>query len=274
MKSINKFLLSIAVILTVALSACEDEITRDPSPEANPGSNKVYFPEQESNLVLGVEETSFEVTIARAVTASALTVELHLSDASDMITIPESVSFGAGEAEKTFEVTLGNIELMKSYLFSIEIDVNQTDPYSETDKFPIIAFKILKEDFEPYATGDYYSGWWWEEWEAEMEYSPATEQYRIKEFCGYEGFDAYFQWDGSEVTMIGGSKIGNYTGFQTGEIHPNYGMVYAAFDGPDGPEGPFEYDEETQTFTFGYAWRVSAGSFGVDPDYYTITTLY
>jgi hypothetical protein len=71
--------------------------------------------------------------------------------------------------------------------------------------------------------------------------------------------------------MVGGSKIGSRTGFQTGYVHPSYGMIYASFDAP---EGPFTYDEATKTFTFGYAWRVSAGTFGVYPDSYTITTLH
>ena len=283
MKSINKLLLSISVILAVALSACEEGVERDPSPQANPNSNKVYFPQQESKLVLPIDASSVEVTIARLVTTSDLTVNLHLSGSeSNLFSIPKSVNFAAGEAEKTFEVTWEALELMKSYLFSIEIDANnQLSPYAKDSiivdgkKIPIysvVAFNILKEDFAPYSMGDYYSAWWDEEWEAMMEYSPATEQYRIKEFCGYAGYDAYFKWDGeTKVTMVGGSKVGSRTGFQTGEVDPTYGMVYASFSDP---EGPFEYDPETKTFTFGYAWRVTAGSFGMYEDFYTITSLF
>jgi hypothetical protein len=268
----------IAVLSAVFMMAsCEEEITREPSPEANPSSNKVYFPAQESKLTLPIDASSFEVTIAREVSSSALTVNLHYSGGyADLFKVPQTIAFAAGEAEKTFEISLGNIELMKTYNFQVEIaDVDQTNPYKlDTVNFyyPIIGFSLMKEDFAPYSKGEYYSGWWEEAWEAEMEYSPATEQYRIKEFCGYEGYDAIFKWDGgSSITMIGSSKVGTRTGFQTGYVHPSYGMVYASFSAP---EGPFEYDAATKTFTFGYAWRVSAGSFGVAEDYYTIETVY
>jgi hypothetical protein len=268
----------IAVLSAVfMLASCEEEITRDLSPEPNPNSNKVYFPTQESKLVLPIDASAFEVTIAREVTTSALTVNLHYSGGyANLFTVPQTIAFAAGEAEKTFEIQLGDIELMKAYNFQVEVaDVAQTNPYQLDTinfRYPIIGFSLMKEDFIPYSIGEYYSGWQEEAWEAEMEYSPATEQYRIKEFCGYAGYDAYFKWDGgSAITMVGGSKVGTRTGFQSGYVHSSYGMVYASFLDP---EGTFEYDEASKTFTFGYAWRVSAGSFGVAEDFYTIETKY
>ncbi|MCL1867804.1 MAG: hypothetical protein FWF72_02490 [Paludibacter sp.] len=274
MKHLNKIGLLSIFIMTMTFIACKDDIVREPSPQFNKESNKVYFPEQENNLTLEIDATKISVTIAREISNAPLTVGLLFSCAAENAFIaPSSVSFAAGEAETTFDITVtGNVELMKQYLFQISVEQNQTDPYTVSDVFPVIVFNVIKEDFAPYSTGEYYSGWWWESWEADMEYSPATERYRIKAFCGHDGYDAYFQWNGgSEITMVGGSKIGSRTGFQTGEIHSDYGMIYASYSAP---EGPFEYDEATKTFTFGYAWRVAAGSWGVDPDTYTITALY
>jgi len=67
------------------------------------------------------------------------------------------------------------------------------------------------------------------------------------------------------VTM-GGTASGTYKVFKTGYVHPSYGMVSAYF-------GTCTYNTSTKKFTFPITWRVSAGSFGLYPDYYQIQTL-
>ena len=265
--------LTLLVSVLVMFSCGEDFPEREESPAANPNSNIVYFPEQiNGDYVIGIDATSIEIPIAREVTAGALTLSLKITG-NEAFSIPASVSFAAGESETSFTLSIGQIDLMKRYLLTIEFDKDQTEnPYAISDKISILSLNVLKEDFAPYAMGVYYSEWWGEEWDAELEYSPATEQYRIKAFCGYDGYDAFFKWDGgTEITMVGGSRLGSRTAFPTGDEYPPYGMVYASYDEP---EGPFEYDPETKTFIFGYAWRVSAGTFGVGPDTYTITQVY
>lgn len=269
-------------ILFVAFAAifvsCDDEIVREPSPEANPNANRVYFPDQvkpigDRTKVLSFSDTNFELTIAREVTTSALTVALKLTgtDAS-LFSIPADVTFAAGASEATISVGVGAIELLKPYSVFVELaDPDQIDPYFEG--VPGISYSVLKEDFAPYAKGLYTSGWYEEVWsDYILEYSPSVQQYRIKAFCGNDGYNALFKWDGgSTLTMQGGSALGTRTGFQTGYVHPSYGMVYASFSPA---EGDFTYDSTTKTFSFGYAWRVSAGGFGVSPDTFEIETLY
>jgi hypothetical protein len=172
------------------LASCEETLpTREPSPEANPGSSKVYFPAQEHSKILPLDATSVEVSIAREVTNAAVTVNLHLSGSAELFTIPQSINFASGEAEKTFTVQLGNIELMKSYVISIIIESDQTVPYvinEANPAVPVLALNILKEDYAPAGTGKWTDGIVAAPfglsaltYDVEMEYSPSTEVYRL-----------------------------------------------------------------------------------------------
>ena len=163
-------ILSVLLFGIMIMLSCEDKIPeRETSPLPNPNSNKVYFPQQKHKVFVTKDASSFEVKIAREIAISDLTVDLHLISAnqSDLFSIPKSVNFAADETEKTFEVKMRNIDFWKSYFFSIEIDVEHTSLYiadsvdvdgKKIPVYPVINLNITKEDFEPYAKGDYFSG--------------------------------------------------------------------------------------------------------------------
>jgi len=288
----------------IAMLSCKDEVPeREPSPLTNPNANMVYFLPQKSNIFIPKTVSSFEVKVGRMVTTSALSVDLLLSSTTNaLITIPKSISFAADEEEITFEVKIENVEYMKSYHFSIAIDVEQTSPYTKDSAefngrkvpvYPVIALNVTKEDFEPYGKGIYTFGviggsrnWWDKVREVEMMYSPLTKKYRIKDFCGFEGYHINFLLDSSAVTMVDlyneisvviedeeeVEKI-LYSGFESGYVYPNRGMIVATINARK-----FEYKEETKEFYFDFYWRTLVWQIGFpegnSPDKFTITEEY
>jgi hypothetical protein len=296
MKNI-KFLALLLGIVTLA--SCGDDFEkRSPSPEANSGSHKVYFPEQISGtIVMSIEETSIEIPIAREVSTGALTVNLIKTFGDGAFTIPASVSFADGETETSFTLSVGDVELMKKYQVILEFDKSQTDnPYITSDNTPMLSLNIVKEDFAPYALGAYWPAWFeYEEYIlAEMEYSPATDQYRIKVSGEWDDdgdiavvkFDAYFKWgglDSTAVTMAGGVNFGNVSGvpamgYYLGDTYRYGGTDYDVkifYDGPEGYVGDFEYDKDEEYFTFGYRLALTTTlGFGINEDYYEIIEVY
>lgn len=269
MKTINKLTLVLFAAVALFAASCEDEIVRDPSPEVNPNNNKVYFPDQESGVVLGIEDNTFEIVIAREDTLTELTVGLEIV-AGDQFSIPESVKFAAGESETSFVLSVGDVELMKNYMVTIEIEESQTNPYDSLfgeSKFSILSLNVLKEDFTPYASGTYTSDFFGEAWDAVLEYSPANDLYRFSD-CWASGYDVLFKWEGTQVTIKGtynSSKTSIYV--PTGYLHATYGMVSAYYSQAD----LNYYDADTKTFTFPISWVVSAGSFGDYNDVFAIT---
>jgi hypothetical protein len=275
MKTINKIGLILGAIVALnVFVACDDEdIVRDPSPETNPNSNHVYFPEQISEqLIVGLEDTSTPIVIAREVSDNALTVTLTISG-NEAFSIPQTVSFNAGDSDTTFTLSIGEIELMKNYLVILKIDENQTNPYDSlynTAKFSTLSLNVLKEDFEPYAEGTYDSEFFEESWPATLEYSPATGLYRFSD-CWMPNYDVLFKWEGTEVAVQGTvNSSGTFIYLPTGYVDPTYGMTSAYYS----QEDINYYDEATKTFTFPITWVVSAGSFGAYNDTYTIETEY
>lgn len=250
-------------------SACEKEITRDPSPQPNPASHRVYFPDQTSKQVIGLDEQSITITIAREVSDNALDVALTITG-NDAFSIPPSVSFNPGDRDTSFTLAIGDIELLKNYHVIIGIDESQTNPYDSATGIPVLSLNILKEDFAPYAKGTYTSNFFGAAWRAILEYSPATEQYRFTD-CWMPGYDVLFKWKGTEVTMQGTpNSTGTYIYLPTGYIHSTYGMISAYYSQAD----INYYNEATKRFTFPITWVVAAGSFGANNDTFTIEEVY
>lgn len=280
MKLLNKFrfgilLTSMSVLLLA--TACEDEITRDPSPEYNTSSANVYFASSNKpSVAIGVNSTGFDITVKRENTTTAQTVKLKTESAyGDLFTVPESVTFAAGEAQKVVTITCGDIELWTSYHISIEIDGNETKPYVAQNVYPRIELNVVKEDYEPYANGTYVSSRFYlftgnalyNGYPLTLEYSEILKNYRLKNTWGYDGYSVTFEWDGaSGITMIGNEDSDGYILIQTGFLHPTYGMVSAKYYN-------LAYDSVNKKFTFGTGWSVSAGEFAIRADYYTITAL-
>ena len=272
MKLINKYIIALIGFVLLAVS-CEDEIKREPSPNPNPNSSGVYFSnDNSSKIAVAIDATGFSIVISREKTDGQLSVNLLTETVfGDIFSVPQSVTFAAGEAEKEIEIGVSDkAELMKSYYLSITINDpdHQPNPYAQSTIYPRIELNIVKEDFAPYATGIYESEFFEEAWQAVLEYSPATGLYRFSD-CWMPDYHVLFAWDqATDEVEMQGIQNGDYVQITTGYVHPTYGMVYAFYS-------ETSYDRGSSTFTFPIQWRVilngSWASFGSFPDSFTIT---
>ncbi|MBP9586711.1 MAG: hypothetical protein KBE55_07450, partial [Bacteroides sp.] len=248
-------------------TACEDDVIREISPETNPDTSNVYFsPKNIASPVLAIDQQSFDVTVCREKTDKELTVELKATGIyKELFQVPTSVTFKVGESEKIITITASDIELMTKYPLTIEVEGSQTKPYIKQEVYPRIELSIIKEDFAPFATGEYTCEFFDDSWAATLEYSPATDIYRFKD-CWEVGYNVTFKWDKKSTIKMIGSVSGDFTVIVTGYVHSKYGMTSAYYAKPS-------YDEATKTFKFPITWRVSAGSFGEAFDYFKITKI-
>jgi hypothetical protein len=274
MRTLNSISTLILILLTALFASCEDDMAvRDPSPETNPNSSNVYFLNTNDTIpILAIDQTSFDVVLGREKTEKDQVVALAVESVyTGLFEVPESVEFKAGEDEKTVNIKIKELELMKKHHIAISIEHDQTVPYLIQENYPRLELYVLQEDFAPYANGTYTSEFFEESWEIVLEYSPATELYRFKD-CWVEGYDVLFKWDKetNEVLIQGApNSSGSHIHLQTGYMNGNYGMISAYYDQSDLKY----YDEESKTFTFPITWMVSAGSFGSYPDSYAIEEI-
>jgi len=125
-----------------------------------------------------------------------------------------------------------------------------TQQYAETDVYPRMELNVVKEDYEPYATGLFSSEFFEEEWEAVLEYSAILDLYRFSS-CWMNGYDVTFSWDGGDNIVVNGGES-----LPTGFMDSGYGMVNVT------PVNA-AYNASAKTLMFAYEWTVSGGSFGV-----------
>ena len=246
MKLFNKYFL-LAVASCCLFTACSDDDDYTPGSPANTSGDNVYFSaENEAVPALGVDESEFTVTIERTNTGSAQSIPLKVATPHDSIfTVPASVDFASGEGKKTITIkTTDKMRMFKSYALSIVIPEEYTQQYAETTVYPRIELNVIKEDYQPYATGTYSAGFFEESWEATLEYSEILDQYRFAS-CWMEGYDVLFAWNGAKVVINGSQK------FASGYVHSSYGMVSVT-------PGSCSYDASSKTFSFVYEWTVSA----------------
>jgi len=261
---------------TLLVAGCtEDEITREPSPLPNPNASNVYFgSENPKSVVLPYDATEYKIVVKREKTDASLTVKVKMESVdAALFTVPQTVTFNAGDADTVLVVTFGaNVELMKTYHLAFQLDFNETNPYLVTTNFPRYELNLKKEDFKPFANGTYTSVFFKGSWSMTLEYSESTQTYRFKALWGYSGYDVTFKWPemGASIQMIGKAVTSggiNYIEISTGYVHPTYGMIRARYINDQ-----CTYDSDTKTITFKpVRWVVDAGSFGNYPEYYEIS---
>ena len=259
MKSI-RYILYFAVALFV-LASCVEEDPYTPGNPTNTNGNNVYFSAANpSNLVLGLTESSFTVTVERENGSSALSVPLKSHSISNIFTVPTSVDFAAGETSKVITVQFSGAEPFVNYVLDIAIPEELTYQYKDQNVYPTFSITVLQEDFKPIHNGSYYDDFWsGEEWDQALEYSELKDTYRLSNlwtFDGFAGASFEFTWDKStgDVVVNGGNK------FSTGMVHSTYGLISAQ------DQGSF-YDADDDAIYFKFKWTVSAGSFGT---YYNV----
>ena len=140
-----------------------------------------------------------------------------------------------------------------------------TQAYTQSEYYPRLELNIVKEDYVPYADGK-FSDYIMSpdenpiETDQEMEYSAILNMYRLKSCWGTGTGSIIFSWEGDKVTL-------QSTSIATGINDATYGAITASL------AEEATYDEASKTFTFPFEFLVSAGSFGIYEESYTITSL-
>lgn len=135
MKIMKKIYLLALLIGLVAFTGCsEDDLVKPtPSPEAPAGTQGVYFPASNKSAfeLMPVDPTEFVLTIARTVSTGAVDVPITVEVNDDNVfVVPSSVSFAAGETEKSFKVTFPSAVEGKTYNLKLNVEGDQfVNPY-------------------------------------------------------------------------------------------------------------------------------------------------
>lgn len=264
---INKlFLMSGIAMLSFGLASCSDDDDYTAGPEV--GSVEVTF-DNEENVVLGINETEFTVTLTRTDASSAITVPIQVVTAPPSTKVPESVSFAAGETEKDITVTVGDgIEPFTKYFLVLAIpEEYAANTYkAEPDTYARYNVTVLREDYKTWATATFAPGAFYNPYEIEIQYSELKDLYRLPDLFDV-GYPWFFKWDGTsddDQTFYIADENGNaIETFFSGLVHPTYGNVTANILTKEdaGYLGYYEFEEGPE-FVFGCEYTVSAGSFG------------
>lgn len=156
MKNFRRIFLIIGLGAFLWTSCTEDIPVREESPAADPESMQVFFPNsQKYNYEL--PPTVFEVTIdlQREKYAEAATVKIiETSDLEDAFTVPETVSFAAGDSMATLTITFDSLEQFKSYQVSFKVEDDYINPYTVNSKGTSdFNLYIQHNDFMPVGDG-------------------------------------------------------------------------------------------------------------------------
>ena len=263
----NKIFLIAAVALAGIFTSCSDD--DDYSVGKQAGSYNVTFAEQ-SNVTVGPNDSSFDVTLKRTSTSGSLTVPIEKIQVPEGFVVPESATFADGDSLTTISIAVpSDMAYFTDYTFCIAVAEEYTNPYLAQDTYGRYQVTTVKEDYVTYATATFEDTFWYEDsWDVTIEYSAIADLYRIKGLWA-DGYDFYFKWNGKDdadqvfyFTDKNGTKA---TKFTTGLVSSSYGDISCTNMGTTNNPS-----DETETFAGCYEgvfyipfkFTVSAGSFG------------
>jgi hypothetical protein len=119
----------------LAITSCDDDINREPSPEVLEGCQGAFFPSTNASSVElePSEPTEITLTISRTATdAATIPIKVDINDGNIFI-IPESVSFASGETSKDIKVTFPNANEGTTYNLKLKVEGDQfVNTYAST----------------------------------------------------------------------------------------------------------------------------------------------
>ena len=248
-------------VLTLFSACSSDENEYTPAQIPAETNEYRFATNTQSSVILALSDTLYQVEVERSDVSEAVTLPLNVKGDLDVFSVPETVTFEAGENSVVVDIAIApTMQAFKNYYLEISIDEDYVNPYTE-DNFSVMPITFLKEDYAPLADG-VYTSFLFGAWKAVLEYSQVLDLYRFKD-CWVKG-DVTFRVTDPETMAFEMTA----SSFSTGYNHPTYGMIYANV-----LEGNY-FDAETNTFYFKYDMVVSAGSFGKDYDTFQITELH
>ncbi len=240
------FKLALSAFVALSFTACTEEVDYTPATPSNVNDQVYFLASNSAAPVMQKADTQFTVLVGRDNSSAAQSVPLKVTNPNaDIFTVPETIEFAAGEAEKELVITTSEkMEYCKSYYLKLEIPSEFVNPYNTQDNHPVVIMNVMKEDFELYATGTYTSNFFGGSWAQDMEYSPATDTYRFPNLYA-DGYHYAFTWDGTSIKAAK-SKV------ESGYVHSTYGMCSITTEAT-------AYRADSKAFLFQFNWTIPDG---------------
>lgn len=196
---LNKLFAYIAAsALLFGSAACSDDDTYSAGPKVE--GAQAYFPDEMASKLFSVnEEKSISIPVNRVETEEALTLNVlsDAGDAQDLFTIPESVTFAAGQSTTDLVISFDTLEEGNEYPVQLLLnDPDNTTPYGNSQ----ISITIALWPWEKLGTGkfrdDYMTamyGGTGEEIDVTIHKHKSREGiYMIEDMFGWDYLTAYF----------------------------------------------------------------------------------
>lgn len=274
----NKLVLLAMVGLALIVASCSEEYPeRTASYVPASDVTGAFFPASNPSIVEVLPTDSFyTITVTRLDTTKAATVKFHeTSDVSNMFSIPENITFEAGQKEAELKIAFLDLVDFQNYEYGIEMDESTTNPYDTlmTGSTRYV-MNITQTDYVDYAIGTFSSPLMWEgSWEQLLQYSTILDCYRLPDLFA-TGSHILFSWGGPDSTVVmplGTVYSASWNTQETGYKDPDYGMITAYISKLPANTN---YTPATKTFKFYIQYVVAAGSFGKYYENFVVSSFY
>lgn len=144
--NMKKIIYVICTVLVLGASACTEDVDYTPGlPVAEDCIYASFTTDGEETFVSATDEKKVTVTVTRENTANEVVVPLKtLPQTDDCFQVPANVTFAAGAATATFDITFSEVEAEEVYTYSVALDESAVDSYSQ-DYITSITGTVLPE---------------------------------------------------------------------------------------------------------------------------------
>lgn len=268
------FAFALSFIALTTISSCSEEEASYSPAKAVAGA-QVFFPSSNAaSIDLAQDATSFDVTIARVDTASALNVPLTCTttDTLGLFTLPASVDFAAGATTATITISYDAEEIINTIGYAAYNDIifslgeEYATPYGNGNYKVSVGIPEPWSAWELYATGTYtYSLFWAGDdtgrkvYYREYQLDKTIAQFKVEGVM--YGIDLVIDYN----TETGACKVAeHYTAYD----HASYGAIFVSDLVNYAPNSfsyesaPCSFNKETGLFELNLIYYCSAGYFG------------
>lgn len=209
MKTIKNIVYLLAVLIGLTLAGCSDDDSYEPGPQTSPNCMQVYFlnTNEASKVIDATDEHAITLEVGRKQTAAAATVPIKILSHDEVLSIPETVEFAAGQSVSTIKISFPNAATATTYAYRIELDGSEfIDPYTKLEGSYKFSGSVLIAKWDvaikeaTFTFGSIFSAF-----KQDILQMEGTNKYKIENYLN-SGTDLVFNVDPATgaISMIGG----------------------------------------------------------------------